>query len=108
MPVRVKQMEEHLEGIVADMIDRFIDKPQIEFRSEFAGIVPQAVLTDLLGMPRSDLPQLKRWTDAVIANQDHSTSEARKTAADIGRGSGRERVFSARRQRWETDDTKKK
>src|SRR3546814_20578441 len=76
MPVRVKQMEEHLEGIVDDMIDRFIGKPQIEFRSEFAGIVPQAVLTDLLGMPRSDLPQLKRWTDAVTAKQDTSNSEA--------------------------------
>src|SRR3546814_17774727 len=60
------------------MIDRFIGKPQIEFRSEFAGIVPQAVLTDLLGMPRSDLPQLKRWTNAVIANQDQSNSEARQ------------------------------
>src|SRR3546814_5861231 len=42
MPMRVKQMEEHLEGIVDDMIDRFIDKPTIEFRSEFAGIVQQA------------------------------------------------------------------
>src|SRR3546814_7293384 len=29
-------------------------------------------------MPRSDLPQLKRWTDAVIANQDQSNSEARQ------------------------------
>src|SRR3546814_13129729 len=42
MPVRVKQMEEHLEGIVDDMIDRFIDKPQIEFRSEFAGKIGRA------------------------------------------------------------------
>lgn len=78
MPTRVKQMEEHLEGIVDEMIDKFIDKPKIEFRSEFAGIVPQAVLTDLLGMPRSDLPKLKRWTEAVIANQDQSNSEARQ------------------------------
>src|SRR3546814_11420028 len=29
-------------------------------------------------MPRSDLPQLKRWTNAVIANQDQSNSEARQ------------------------------
>ena len=29
-------------------------------------------------MPRSDLPKLKRWTDAVIANQDQSNSEARQ------------------------------
>lgn len=77
-PTRVRQMEEHLEGIVDEMIERFIDRSQLEFRSEFAGIVPQAVLTDLLGMPRSDLPRLKRWTEAVIANQDQSNSEARQ------------------------------
>jgi cytochrome P450 len=78
MPARVQQMEDHLEGIVDEMIDRFIDRPEIEFRSDFAGIVPQAVLTDLLGMPRSDLPRLKRWTDAVIANQDQSNGEERQ------------------------------
>ncbi len=73
-PGRVKQMEDYLEGVVEEMIDKFIDKDEVEFRDELAAIVPQAVLVDQLGMPRSDLPQLKRWTDAVIANQDQSNS----------------------------------
>lgn len=75
---RVKRMEDYLEGVVDEMIDRFIDKPEIEFRSEFAAIVPQAVLADQLGIPRSDLPKLKRWTDAVIANQDQSNSQEKQ------------------------------
>lgn len=77
-PARVKAMEDYLEGVVDEAIDRFIDRPEIEFRTALAAIVPQAVIADQLGMPRSDLPQLKRWTDAVIANQDQSNSEARQ------------------------------
>jgi len=77
-PVRVKQMEDYLQGVVDEMIDKFIDKGEVEFRSEFAGIVPQAVIADQLGMPRSDLPKLKHWTEAVIANQDQSNSEQRQ------------------------------
>ena len=75
---RVKKMEDYLEGVVDEMIDKFIDKPEVEFKSQFSSIVPQVVLADLLGMPRSDLPKLKFWTDSVIANQDQSNSEERQ------------------------------
>lgn len=78
MPARIKAMEEYLESVVDSMIDRFVDKPEVEFRTEFAAIVPQVVLADQLGMPREDLPKLKRWTDAVVANQDQSNGEARQ------------------------------
>jgi cytochrome P450 len=74
-PARVKMMETYLEGVVDEMIDQLIDQPEVEFRTALAAIVPQAVIADQLGMPRSDLPKLKRWTDAVIANQDQSNSE---------------------------------
>lgn len=75
---RVKKLEGYLENVVDDMIDKCIDQSEIEFRSAVAAIVPQIVIADLLGMPREDLPRLKRWTDAVIANQDQSNSEARQ------------------------------
>jgi cytochrome P450 len=74
-PARVRMMESYLEGVVEEMIDKFIDKPEVEMRAELAAIIPQAVIADQLGMPREDLPQLKRWTDAVIANQDQSNPE---------------------------------
>lgn len=74
-PARVKRMEDYLQSVVDEMIDKFIAKPEVEFRDELAAIVPQVVLVDQLGMPRDDLPKLERWTDAVIANQDQSNSE---------------------------------
>lgn len=77
-PARVKQMEDYLESVVDEMIDKFIDKKEVEFKSELAAIVPQVVIADQLGMSRADLPKLKFWTDSVIANQDQSNSEARQ------------------------------
>ena len=79
-PARVKRMEDYLESVVDDMIDKFIDRGETEFREEFAVIVPQTVIADQLGMPRSDLPKLARWTLAVIANQDQSNSEEKQVA----------------------------
>lgn len=78
MPARIKAMEDYLEKVVEGMIEQFVDKPEVEFRTAFAALVPQVVLADQLGMPRSDLPKLKRWTDAVIANQDQSNSGERQ------------------------------
>ena len=77
-PARVKAMESYLEGVVDQMIDAFIEKPEVEFRTALAALVPQAVIADALGMPRSDLPKLKRWTDAVISNQDQSHPEEKQ------------------------------
>ncbi len=77
-PARVRMMEAYLEGVVDEVIDQLIDKPEVEFRADFATIIPQAVIADQLGMPRSDLPRLKRWTDAVVSNQDQSNSPERQ------------------------------
>jgi cytochrome P450 len=75
---RVKKLEAYLEGVVDEMIDQCVDLPEVEFRGSLAARIPQVVIGDLLGMPRSDLPKLKIWTDAVIANQDQSNSEERQ------------------------------
>jgi cytochrome P450 len=76
--MRVKKLEAYLEGVVDEMIDQCIGQHEVEFRSALAARIPQAVIGDLLGMPRSDLPKLKYWTDAVIANQDQSNPESRQ------------------------------
>lgn len=74
LPVRVVQMEKYIEGVVDELIDQFIDKPEIDFRPSFAMAAIQIVMVDQLGMSREELPQLQRWTDAVVANQDQSLS----------------------------------
>ncbi len=77
-PARLKQMENYLETVVAELIDEIIDKPEVEFRSAFAVSVPLTVIADQLGLPRSDMDKMRFWTDSVIANQDQSNSDERQ------------------------------
>ncbi len=75
---RVRQMENYLESIADEIIDRVIHKDVVEFKDELAVQVPLIVIADQLGLPRTDLPKLKFWTDSVMANQDQSNSEERQ------------------------------
>jgi len=44
-----------------ELIDSWIDRSEIDFISEFARPLPQAVLATILGFPREDLSQLAHW-----------------------------------------------
>jgi cytochrome P450 len=77
-PARLKLMEDYIEGVVSGLIGDIIDKPEVEFRSEFAVTVPLTVIADQLGLPRADMDKMRFWTDSVIANQDQSNSDERQ------------------------------
>jgi len=44
-----------------ELIDRWIERGQVEFISEFARPLPQIVLATILGFPLEDIPQLAEW-----------------------------------------------
>lgn len=77
-PARVKAMETYLEGIADTMIDAFIGKPEVDFKNEFALMVPLAVIADQLGMPREDLEQLHWWSDRILEHLDPSITDDRE------------------------------
>jgi cytochrome P450 len=49
------------------LIDRWIDRGEVEFISEFARPLPQMVMANVLGLPESDIPQLAEWGNAQVA-----------------------------------------
>ncbi len=51
---------------VDGLIDQFIDQTEIEFIAAFAEPLPMAIITQMLGFPLSDLPQLKAWSTAWV------------------------------------------
>ncbi|MBI1181830.1 MAG: cytochrome P450 [Alphaproteobacteria bacterium] len=66
-PKRVKAMKPDMDDIVNLLIDRFIDRGEVELVSEFAVPVPLYVIADQLGVPREDAPRFKTWSDASVA-----------------------------------------
>ena len=58
---------EMITRVVDELIDGWIERPQIDFVAEFARPLPQIVLATVLGFPRADVPQLAEWGTALVA-----------------------------------------
>ena len=58
---------EMITAVADELIDRFIDKGEVEFISEFARPLPQTVMANVLGFPLEDLPRLAEWGTAQVA-----------------------------------------
>jgi len=64
---RVEKMTAYIEQIADELIDAFIDRGECEFVKEFATALPVYVIADQLGVPRSDLHNIKAWSDAFAS-----------------------------------------
>jgi cytochrome P450 len=73
-PAAVKKREPMVRKIINDLIDRWIDKGEIEFMKEFAEPLPMTVIAEFLGFPRMDLPQLKEWSYAWVLPESRGLS----------------------------------
>jgi cytochrome P450 len=77
---------------VDQLIDGWIDKGEIDFVTEFAAILPQIVMTNILGFPLEDMPILKKWGEAQVRRfvygKGHrnlmSAEEEAENARDLG------------------------
>jgi cytochrome P450 len=56
-----------------ELLEEWIDDPEVEFISQFARPLPQRVMASILGFPQSDIPQLAEWGDAVVTPFVHGT-----------------------------------
>ena len=62
----IKAKEGFIRATVNELIDSWLDRGEIEFIDAFAEPLPMRVIAELLGFPRMDLPQLKRWSSAWV------------------------------------------
>lgn len=67
-PKSLKALEPFIETTSNALIDKFVDAGQCEFLSEFGVPLPLRVIGSQLGTPESDLPLLRKWTNAFIGN----------------------------------------
>lgn len=65
-PQAVGALEDEIRAIVDRLIDRFVARGECDLVSEFAAPFPLHVFAQLVGVPESDIPQMKAWTDDRI------------------------------------------
>ncbi len=56
-----------IESICHRLIDQWIDDGEVDFMDAFAVPLPVEVITTIMGLPLSDVPQLKIWSEAWVA-----------------------------------------
>ena len=67
-PRNLKGLEPYIEQVSNELIDAFIDDGECEFLEAFGIPLPLTVIASQIGTPLSDLPHLRRWTEAFIGN----------------------------------------
>lgn len=63
---RVNAMEPYIQGIIDELIDTFIAEGSVNLTERFSIPLPMTVISDQLGVPRSDLPDFKKWSDSIL------------------------------------------
>ncbi|KUL38804.1 cytochrome [Streptomyces sp. NRRL F-4489] len=74
-PGRINALHGDIVEIAGELIDGFRGRDRIDLVDDFAYPLPVTVICRLLGVPREDMPELRGWTDAIIASLDRSPGE---------------------------------
>ena len=83
-PRRVDRIEGEIQKVTDKLVDAFVAEGRFSVISDFCVPLPLTVIADQLGVPRSDLPSFKRWTDGFVAQLGGlATGEAAVEAARL-------------------------
>ncbi len=55
-----------IQAAATGLIDTWIDKGKVEFVGEFARVLPQMVMANVLGFPLEDIPRMEIWGGAQV------------------------------------------
>jgi cytochrome P450 len=65
-PKRLEHLAQPIERLVNDLIDGFIDEPEIDFAQRFSVPYPSQVFLTIFGLPMQDLPRFLAMKDGII------------------------------------------
>src|SRR3954463_9577549 len=61
----MQALRPNIESLTTWLLDEIGDEERIDFIERFAGPLPALVIMDMLGVPRDELPRLKRLSDEM-------------------------------------------
>jgi cytochrome P450 len=71
-PRRVQAMEERIRTLACEYLDELVARGSFDFIDDFAGKLPMDVISELLGVPKSDRTELRRLADLLIERPEGS------------------------------------
>ena len=103
----IHALRPNVEGLTQWLLERIGERREFDFIAEFAGPLPALVIMDMLGVPRDELPRLKRLSDemALFIGSARATPDkyARAEAATHEMADLFRSLIAARRAKPERD-----
>jgi cytochrome P450 len=81
-PRAVSRWEERSRAIVDGLLDVAAERGRIDAIADFALIVPARIISEMLGMPAADGPQLQAWSSALSKRLDPVPDPQEEAAAE--------------------------
>lgn len=78
-PRRVERLRQRIQRITDELIDRVVERGEMEVMAELANPLPAVVTAEMLGVPVADHPMLKTWSAAfaeMLGNFQHNPDRA--------------------------------
>jgi cytochrome P450 len=66
-PRMVAALEPRIRELSAELLDRVVERGEMDLVADFAAPLPMLVIAEMLGIPAEDRPQFHQWADAILA-----------------------------------------
>jgi cytochrome P450 len=74
---RINALQDYIDNLCNELVDKFIERGEVDIVSELAIPLPVTIIADQLGIERERIKDFKRWSDALIFSADINISPER-------------------------------
>jgi len=94
-PRVVANLEPRIRELSRHLLDQTIERGQMDLATDFSVPLPMLVITEMIGVPATDWPRYKRWSDAILklANTFSRDEEAAATLTEYRAVTAEMRIF---------------
>lgn len=82
-PRMVKQLEPDIRALARESLDAVPRGVPVDFVEHVAVPLPMLVIAQMLGVPKEDLAQFKRWSDTIVAGADIGVVATMSTVQEL-------------------------
>ncbi|MEU8340160.1 cytochrome P450 [Spirillospora sp. NPDC048832] len=69
-PRRVKEMQDGIRALTLRHLEPALEKGEFDFVSDFAGLLPMDVISEMMGVPEADRAEVRRLADTVVHREE--------------------------------------
>jgi cytochrome P450 len=80
-PKAVATWRARAEAVVEDLLDAVAGRETVDVIADYALLLPAQIISEMLGMPHGDIPQLRAWSHAMTKTLDPLNSPEEEAAS---------------------------